>query len=105
MATKVKSYEELRAERQQEWEAKQALRATLLGDLHAMLAQMPDVRDAPSPDLPWSHKNICCRKCGAKEFYVTRYVTVNGLRHRAELKCLACEELATWDWTLMAWMD
>ena len=104
MATKVKSYEELRAERQQEWEGKQALRAKLLGDLHAMLAQMPDVRNAPSPDLPWSHPDISCPTDGGKEFRVVRWVTVNGIRHRAELRCLSDDTVATWDWATMRWM-
>src|SRR3989304_418752 len=104
MAAKVKSYEELRAERQQEWEAKQALRAKLLGDLHAMLTQMPDVRNAPAPDLPWSHPDISCPTDGGKEFRGERLGPGNGVRHPPRLPCLGDDTVATWDWATMHWM-
>ena len=103
---RAKTYEELSAERASEWAEKQKLAAKNLSDLHAQLSQMPDVREAPSPDLPWSHRDIVCpgQACAGKEFYVTRWVTVNGVRHRAELKCLGCGFLGTWDWALTAWL-
>lgn len=105
MATTEPTYEELRAQRQEEWRAAQAIVRKNLADLHAALAEMPDIRLAPSPDLPWSHEAISCLGCAGKSFSVKRWVSVNGVRYRAELKCLeaTCGRVGTWDWTTIAW--
>lgn len=68
-----------------------------------MLAQMPDVKGAPDTVTPWSHPAIACA-CGGATFLVPRWVTVNGVRHRAELACQTCQRVGTWDWTDARWL-
>jgi hypothetical protein len=97
------TYEELAALRAEEWAAAQARAAKDLADYHAELAQMPDVRHAPELGATWSHPAIVC-PCGGTTFRVQRWNTVNGLRHRAELACVACPRVETWDWATMMWM-
>ena len=99
-----KTYEELRAERDVEWRSKQVIAQQQLKDLHETLIRMPDVRDAPSPDIEWSHPDIFCAEDAGKYFRVTRWVTVNGLRYRAEMVCSSCGHLDTWDWNDRKWM-
>jgi hypothetical protein len=107
MSEKSPTYEELKSERAKEWAEKQAIAAKTLDSIHAGLQQMPDVRDAPSSDHAWSHPDIHCpgQACAGKEFRVTKWVTVNGLRHRAELRCVHCGLSGTWDWNDRAWME
>ena len=99
------TYDELRAERAKEWNAAQGAAARAQAELHASIMKMPDVANAPSPDLAWSHKGITCRACKSNLFHVERWSTVNGVRYRAELDCLACEETATWDFTENRWVE
>ena len=103
METQEPTYEELRAERAREWAGAQAQAATALAELHGRLAAMPDVLHAPDPELPWSNREVAC-PCGGGTFLVTRWVTVNGLRHRAELSCSTCSRLGTWDWSEKRWI-
>jgi hypothetical protein len=98
------TYEALRAQRAQEWAAAQVVAGALLRDLHEKIAAMPDVRDAPARDVEWSSRMIQCSACAWAYFFVTRWVTVNGLRHRAELECANCQRVDTWDWATKAWM-
>jgi hypothetical protein len=108
------TYQELLAERQQEWARAQAKAAADLKALHASIAKMPDVADAPAPGQPWGQPGIVCigggrgdvpKPCGSEVFHVSRWVTCNGTRHRAELRCLGCGRLGTWDWESMSWID
>jgi hypothetical protein len=97
------TYDELRAIRSEEWETAQKTAAKTLADFHALLAGMPDVKDAPATGVPWSHPEIMC-PCGETVFHVERWVTVNGVRHRTELTCTRCARVDTWDWTLKMWL-
>ena len=99
-----KSYEELAVERAREWSEKQAIAAKNLADHQAMLAGMPDVKSAPVIGDPWSHPAVVCR-CGETVFEVRRWVLVNGLKHRCELKCLGCDRVDTWGWAEGAWLS
>jgi hypothetical protein len=96
------TYEELRTLRAAEWAQAQATVVAEQAARHAMLQAMPDVRDAPDATMTWSHPDIACL-CGRGTFHVQRWTTVNGVKHRAELRCLACERIGTWDWADQAW--
>lgn len=100
---KIPTYEEIRAERAKEWATAQSLAAKSLEKFHAEIASMPDVKNAPDSTRPWGHAGIECG-CGSEGFRVTRWTTVNGVRHRAELVCLACQHVETWDWTEKKWL-
>jgi hypothetical protein len=99
------TYEDLAKARAAEWAASQATAAKAQADLQATILKMPDVAHAPSPDLPWQHPDLACAFCAEITFFVTRWVTVNGVRHRAELKCAACQSIGTWDWTDKRWLE
>jgi len=99
------TFAELAQQRAQEWAATQAVAAKAQADLQAAILAMPDVKGAPSPDVPWSHPTLACRVCATNMFSVTRWVTVNGVRHRAEVVCLACRTLGTWDWNTKVWLE
>ena len=98
------TYEELLAQRQREWQEKQQIAAKNLRELHERIAEMPDVKHAPDPDQPFEAKGVQCEQCTCKWFEVKRWVTVNGQRHRAELACLDCGHVSTWDWQLSEWL-
>ncbi len=98
------SYEAMVAERAREWAEKQTIAARTLSALHAELAEMPDVKAAPAIGDPLSYQGVVC-PCGETIFEVRRYVLVNGLRHRCELKCLGCDRVDTWDWGSKAWLS
>jgi hypothetical protein len=97
------TYEQLAALRAEEWATAQRTMAKNIADLHASIVQMPDVAGAPGPNVPWSHPDIMC-PCGEMTFLVPRWVTVNGVRHRAELVCTGCKCTGTWDWSLKSWL-
>jgi len=101
---KAKTFEELKAEREREWQAAQAKAAAALRAQQAQLQAMPDVATPPDPSIPWGHPGVACRKCRSAGFRVTRWVTCNGVRHRAELVCLGCTWRDTWDFTLKRWL-
>lgn len=101
---RAKSYEELREERAKEWDAAQRKAQQNLADVYATVLKMPDVKDAPLDGVPWASAGIVC-ECSGTGFYVKRWVTVNGLRYRAELKCLGCHGHRTWDWTTKRWIE
>jgi len=103
-APRPKTYEELRLERQREWASAQKLMATELATLHAGLAEKPDVKDGPLVGAQWESRGVACPGCGDTKFYVHRYVTVNGVKHRIELECVACSRKETWDFGLQAWL-
>jgi hypothetical protein len=104
MSPREPTFEELKAQRQAEWKAAQTKAAKNLRELNAQIAAMPDVAGAPSPDIQWSHPDIFCGGCATKYFWVKRWVTVNGLRHRAELECVKCGRKDTWDWATQQFM-
>jgi hypothetical protein len=97
------TYEELTWLRANEWATAQATAAKTLAEQHALFASMPDVKGAPRPDIPWTHPDIVC-PCGGVVFLVPRWVTVNGLKYRAELACTECQRVDTWGWTEGAWL-
>lgn len=104
MAELEPTYEELKQLRDTEWKTAQAIAQKQLADLQDSLMRMPDVVDAPSEHVQWSHLEVFCPKCAAKYFWVKRWVTVNGVRHRAEMVCASCGNKDTWDWATMKWM-
>jgi hypothetical protein len=105
MSTPEPTYQELAQARAVEWAATQKAAAQAQAQLQATILAMPDVANAPSPDLPWQHPDLACAFCAEITFFVTRWVTVNGVRHRAELKCAACQSIGTWDWTDKRWLE
>ena len=96
------TYEDLRALRAAEWARAQATVVAEQEAARAHLLAMPDIRDAPDATMTWSHPSIAC-PCGRGTFHVLRWVTVNGVRHRAELRCLGCTSIGTWDWATRDW--
>lgn len=96
------SYEDLRALRAAEWARAQAAVVAEQEASRTRLLTMPDVRDAPDATRDWYHADVVC-PCGRATFHVQRWVTVNGVRHRAELRCLACARIGTWDWATRNW--
>lgn len=105
MSQREPTYDELAAKRAEEWRVAQATAARGNAELHAKLLAMPDVSGAPSPDLAWSHHDLSCNTCGEQTFYVQRWVTVNGIRHRAEVRCASGGHVGTWDWNEKRWID
>ena len=101
---KVKTFEELREDRAREWSVAQGKAAQALGELLAGIAKMPDVLAAPAQGVPWGHPGIACPHCGSEGFLCSRWVTCNGIRHRAELACLGCKVVRTWDWGTLRWL-
>jgi hypothetical protein len=99
-----KTYEELKREREREWEAAQAKAATALAEQQAEMKKMPDVAHPPDPRQPWGDEGVACRACGGEGFKVLRFVTVNGHRHRAEVKCLGCGWIDTFDFGDRRWL-
>jgi hypothetical protein len=71
----------------------------------AVLAKMPDVLARPDATQKWTPDpiNIVC-PCGGIDFFVTRWVTINGIKHRWEGTCASCNQLRTWDWLDMVWI-
>ena len=105
VSTKEKSYDELMAVAQAHWSKVQALREQRLNDLHDELSKMPDVANAPKKDEPWNDCKIRCFDCDKETmFHVERWVTVNGQRHRAELQCLDCKKIGTYDFVDSIWL-
>ena len=103
MATKEKSYAELKAEAAKHWQEIQALKEAQLRNQAAQLAQTPDVLMKPDPQTPWSHDGLVC-PCGGTAFRVGHWVTVSGIRYRFDAVCTSCQEPNTWDWSLRAWL-
>lgn len=106
MAEKIKTYQELAEDRAKEWAHKQALAAAEVRTLHAAIRAMPDVAQPPDQSQPWGENGIACATgCGGTGFKVQRYVTVNGTRHRAELRCLGCGHVDTYDFDERRWLQ
>jgi hypothetical protein len=100
------SYQELLAQREKEWATAQAKAAADLKALHTAIARMPDVTGGPAIGSTWGAPGVICGKlCGSEVFAVTRYVTVNGLAHRLEGRCLGCQHVGTWDFASKIWID
>jgi len=105
MAEKPKTFEELTQDRAKEWAQQQARAAREIEAFQAEVKQMPDVAHPPDPRQPWGEDGIACaQRCGSEGFKVRRFVTVNGHRHRAELVCLGCGDVGTWDFNENRWL-
>jgi hypothetical protein len=101
---KESSYEDLRQQRADEWASAQRRAEASLSDLHAQIAKMPDVQNAPAPGQTWSERGVKCYHCLGEQFVVERYTTVNGTKHRAQLACVQCQRSETWDWGERRWL-
>ena len=99
-----KSYEELRADRAREWREVQEKRMRYWDEERRKISMMPDVKDRPMKGASVMWPGIECPD-GHGLFTVERYVTVNGVKHRAELHCQACEHKGTWDFTNNEWVN
>jgi hypothetical protein len=97
------SYAELYAQRQREWADKQALAEQRLREDQKRLMEMPDVRSAPEIGDERVLKQVPCQ-CGGRAYGVRRWVLINGIKHRAELACMACGFVGTWDWGEGRWL-
>lgn len=105
MAEKVKTYQELAEDRAKEWAQKQAVAAAEARTIQTALRAMPDVAHPPDPAQPWGEDGIACSTgCGGTGFKVQRWTTCNGTRHRAELRCLGCGDVNTWDFGDKRWL-
>ena len=99
-----KSYQDLVQEHAQHWIEVGQIREEKFRDMQAQIQQMPDEQMRPDPRVPWSHDGIRCAGCGQDQFLVSRWVTVNGVRHRFLGKCTACHLEDVYDWGLNAWL-
>jgi len=97
------TYAELARERQREWAEAQTLAAKGLAELDERLRKMPDVASAPAVGSEWTNRDVRCR-CLGSVFRMRKWVTVNGVRHRAEVECLNCKTIGTWDWATSQWL-
>jgi len=93
------TYSELLKMREREWEKAQKEAARRRDLERARIADMPDVTHRPIEGEPYEHAAIVC-PCGGKSFVMERWVTVNGVRHRMQVKCTACSKSRTWDWNV-----
>ncbi len=100
-----KTFAELQAEQAVKWQAVLDQRATQFKVMNDALALMPDVLQRPDASQHWTPDpiNIVC-PCGGTQFFVTRWCTVNGMKHRWEGTCTACNQLRTWDWLEKVWV-
>jgi hypothetical protein len=97
------TYESLKAQAERDWARNTAEWQEGIKALHAAIAKMPDVVHAPTEADVFSHPDIAC-PCGSRDFKCARWVTVNGVRHRAELHCRGCGAERTWDWGQRRWL-
>lgn len=98
------SYGSLKAAREQEWAQRQAVAAQQIRDLQAHLRTMPDVLTAPHVGTRWSDPEVLCPECNDSQFIVRIWNLVNGVKYRAELGCLGCDRIMTWDWPSRSWI-
>lgn len=97
------SFDELQAEAKHRWNANAATIAEKQKDLREKLAEMPDVKGAPTPADIWGHPAIAC-PCGNVTFTVNKWACINGVRNKAELECRTCGKVGTWSWESMTWL-
>lgn len=100
-----KTFEELQADQAAKWQGILDARATQFKALTDAMAVMPDVLARPDASQKWTPDpiNIVC-PCGGTDFFVTRWITINGVKHRWEGTCLACNQPRTWDWLDAQWI-
>ena len=105
--TREPTYDELAAERRREWERAQRVAADQNDAERARISQMPDVVNRPNPAIPWSFQGLVCPTpdCGGTAFYVPKWVTINGVKYRAEVVCTMCKKYAVWDWNERKWIS
>lgn len=100
----MKTYDELRADRQRAWHRAARMFAKGIEEDQARLAQMPDVLNAPKAGDAWRHEGARCRICDGDAFTIAAWVILNGRNHRAEVVCGACRTVHTWDWAEQAFI-
>ena len=100
-----KTFEQLQADANLKWQAVLDQRATQFKAMNDALAVMPDVLAKPDATQKWTPDpiNIVC-PCGGITFFVNRWITINGVKHRFEGTCTACNEVRTWDWIDRVWV-
>lgn len=104
--SRPKTYAELQEEAASRWATLQRAMAEKITERAAAFARSPDVLMQPAPDEPWSHPDVApCLGCKGPTFFVTRWATVNGRKHRAECVCTTCGATNTWDWTDRRWLE
>ena len=101
----MSSYEELKTNLDNKWKSTQTKRAELISEMNQQIDQMPDVLNAPRAGEAWQVDDVKCNKCEGILFKVIRYVTINGLKHRAELECMECEVNAVYDFNEGKWLN
>ena len=104
-APKTKTYTELRDEASAHWRDVALARQGYFTRMQQAINESPDVKMRPDPEQPWSCEGIDCPECGWSTFNVTRWVTVNGVRHRFEAVCRQCNAVHTYDWNMGIWVD
>jgi len=97
------TFEELKAERAREWQDAQRRAAIDLDALREKLARMPEVH---APDSPWDTRGEIVCACVGSVFRTEqrRWISVNGRKYRAELTCVACQAVRTWDFLESKWV-
>jgi hypothetical protein len=100
-----KTFAELQADAATKWQQVLDQRAAQFKAQADALATMPDVLARPDATQHWTPDpiNIVC-PCGGLDFFVTRWVTINGVKHRWEGTCASCNQVRTWDWLDMVWI-
>jgi len=100
------TFDELQSKAAREWAERQKNVGRRLTEQASAFAQSPDVRMAPPPGEPWSHPDIGpCLACKGPSFFCTRWVTLAGVKYRAELVCTTCGARNTFDWASKSWLE
>lgn len=96
-------HDALTREAGEKWRQIAHIRQREQDEMQKKLQDMPDVRMRPEPEQTWGHPGIKHR-CGGVKFKALRWVTVNGIKEKAELLCLKCKQTETWDWLSKTWI-
>lgn len=97
-------YEQLKQKRQDEWREKQHALAMNLQSLRAAILEREDVKQKPDPKSPTSFPNVACPICQETVFLVSKWVTINGIKHKMVCSCVHCTYQGTYDWEFSRWL-
>lgn len=82
-----KSFSEMQDESHRRWIAIADTRRKEREAREQEFSSMPDVMNAPKVGQVNTLEGVSCLKCNKSSFHVERWVTVNGVKHRTEVKC------------------
>ena len=102
----MSTFEELKVNFEQKWKSIAEKRAELFWEMNKQISQMPDVLQAPQKGEKWQFNGMTCHRCKGEIFTVREYVTINGIKHRAELECddQDCKFRGVYDFNEAKWL-